>query len=158
MKLIAQRPISFGGRDYFKGDEIPPEDVINPAVQESMGVLSIVKDEQSAMRETAETGKVTIPVIRDGEGDVADVLSIPLTEGEVQHVFAIMQMTADKAAEAMEEVTSEEVLIVLHAADSRSGVKKAAKKRAEQLSSIEPDQNESVGGNETTEDSTESDT
>ena len=157
MRLIALKPCSFGGRKYFKGEEIPPEEVINPAVQESQGTLAIIKDEQGMTLETAETGKVTIPVIRDGEGDVADVLSIPLTEGEVQHFFAIMQMTADKAAEAMEEVTSEEVLIVLHAADSRSGVKKAAKKRAEQLSSIEPDQNESVGGNETTEDSTESD-
>lgn len=158
MRLIALKPCSFGGRKYFKGEEIPSEEVINPAVQESQGTLAIIKDEQGMTLETSETGKVTIPVIRDGEGDVADVLSIPLTEGEVQHVFTIMQMTADKAAEAMEEVTSEEVLIVLHAADSRSGVKKAAKKRAEQLSSIEPDQNESVGGNETTKDSTESDT
>lgn len=157
MRLIARRPCSFGGKKYFIGDEVPAEDVINPTVQEDQGTLAIVKDDQGVL-ETAGDGKVTIPVIRDGEGDVADVLSIPLTEGEVQHVFAIMQMTADKAAEAMEDVDSEEVLIVLHAADSRSGVKKAAKKRAEQLSSINQNQNESAGGNETTEDSTESDT
>ena len=157
MRLIARRPCSFGGKKYFIGDEVPAEDVINPTVQEDQGTLAIVKDEQGVL-ETAVDGKVTIPVIRDGEGDVADVLSIPLTEGEVQHVFAIMQMTADKAAEAMEDVNSEEVLIVLHAADSRSGVKKAAKKRAEQLSSTNQNQNESAGGNETTEDSTESDT
>lgn len=158
MRLIARRPCSFGGKKYFIGDEVPAEDVINPTVQEDQGTLAIVKDEQGAALETAGDGKVTIPVIRDGEGDVADVLSIPLTEGEVQHVFAIMQMTADKAAEAMEDVDSEEVLIVLHAADSRSGVKKAAKKKAEQLSSTNQNQNESAGGNETTEDSTESDT
>lgn len=157
MRLIARRPCSFGGKKYFIGDEVPAEDVINPTVQEDQGTLAIVKDDQGVL-ETAGDGKVTIPVIRDGEGDVADVLSIPLTEGEVQHVFAIMQMTADKAAEAMEDVNSEEVLIVLHAADSRSGVKKAAKKRAEQLSSTNQNQNESAGGNETTEDSTESDT
>lgn len=158
MKLIAKKTCSFGGRNYFIGEEIPVEEVINPKLQEERGVLSIVKDEQGVVLEAADSGKVMVPVIRDGEGDVADVLNIPLTEGEVQHVFAIMQMTADKAAEAMEDVNSEEVLIVLHAADSRSGVKKAAKKRAEQLSSTEPDQNESVGGNETTEDSAESDT
>ena len=157
MRLIARRPCSFGGKKYFIGDEVPAEDVINPTVHEDQGRLAIVKDDQGVL-ETAGDGKVTIPVIRDGEGDVADVLSIPLTEGEVQHVFAIMQMTADKAAEAMEDVDSEEVLIVLHAADSRSGVKKAAKKRAEQLSSTNQNQNESAGGNETTEDSTESDT
>ena len=157
MRLIARRPCSFGGKKYFIGDEVPAEDVINPTVQEDQGTLAIVKDEQGVL-ETAGDGKVAIPVIRNGEGDIADMLSIPLTEGEVQHVFAIMQMTADKAAEAMEDVDSEEVLIVLHAADSRSGVKKAAKKRAEQLSSINQNQNESAGGNETTEDSTESDT
>ncbi len=157
MRLIARRPCSFGGKKYFIGDEVPAEDVINPTVQEDQGTLAIVKDEQGVL-ETAEDGKVAIPVIRDGEGDIADTLSIPLTEGEVRHVFAIMQMTADKAAEAMEDVDSEEVLIVLHAADSRSGVKKAAKKRAEQLSSTNQNQNESAGGNETTEDSTESDT
>ena len=103
MRLIARRPCSFGGKKYFIGDEVPAEDVINPTVQEDQGTLAIVKDEQGAALETAGDGKVTIPVIRDGEGDVADVLSIPLTEGEVQHVFAIMQMTADKAAEAMED-------------------------------------------------------
>ena len=137
MRLIARKPCSFGGKKYFIGDEVPAEDVINPTVHERQGTLAIVKDEQGAALETAGDGKVTIPVIRDGEGDVADVLSIPLTEGDVD---------------------SEEVLIVLHAADSRSGVKKAAKKRAEQLSSTNQNQNESVGGNETTEDSTESDT
>lgn len=158
MRLIALKPCSFGGRKYFKGEEVPPAEVINPAVQESQGTLAIIKDEQGMTLETAETGKVTIPVIRDGEGDVADVLSIPLTEGEVQHVFAIMQMTADKAAEAIEDVKSEEVLIVVHAADNRSGVKKAAKKRAEQLSSIETDQNESAGCNEATEGNTKTDT
>ena len=121
MRLIARRPCSFGGKKYFIGDEVPAEDVINPTVQEDQGTLAIVKDEQGVL-ETAEDGKVAIPVIRDGEGDIADTLSIPLTEGEVRHVFAIMQMTADKAAEAMEDVDSEEVLIVLHAADSRSGV------------------------------------
>lgn len=154
MRLIALKPCSFGGRKYFKGEEIPSKEVINPAVQESQGTLAIVKDEQGMMLETAETGKVTIPVIRDGEGDVADVLSVHLTERDVQHVFTIMQMTADKAAEAIEKVNTEEILIVLHATDNRSGVKKAAQKRAEQLSSIETDKNESVGGNETTEGNT----
>lgn len=150
MRLIAQKPCSFGGRKYYIGDEVPVEDVINPAVHKSQGTLAILNDEQETVLEMTEAGKITIPVIKDGDGDVADVLVIPLTEGEVQHVFAIMQMTADKAAEAMEEVTSKEVLTVLYAADSRSGVKKAAKKRTEQLSAIEQDQNESVGGNETT--------
>ena len=102
------KALQFWRQEVFIGDEVPAEDVINPTVHERQGTLAIVKDEQGAALETAGDGKVTIPVIRDGEGDVADVLSIPLTEGEVQHVFAIMQMTADKAAEAMEDVDSEE--------------------------------------------------
>lgn len=145
MRLIALRPCSFGGKKYFIGDEVPEEDVINLTVHESQGTLAAIKYDQNIIPEAAENRKVMIPVIRDGEGDVADVLSIPLTEGEIQHVFSIMQMTADKAIAAMEDIGSEDVLIVLHASDSRSAVKKAAKKRAEQLSfSIDPDSSKSM--------------
>ena len=151
MRLIAVKPCSFGGRKYYIGEEIPEKDVADPKLQEKMGVLAISGEASAELSVTEENGKVSVPVIRDSDGDTAEVLNILLTEGEIQQVFAILQMTVEKAGEAMEDVESEEVLIVIHAADSRAGVKKAAEKRADQLSSTEPDQNESVGGNETTE-------
>ena len=52
-------------------------------------------------------------------------------------IFSIMQMNAEEAAKAVKDVTNENVLIVLHAADSRNTVKKAAKSQAEALEPAE---------------------
>lgn len=38
MRLIAQKPCSFGGNKFFIGEEIPAELVTNPKMQEKMGV------------------------------------------------------------------------------------------------------------------------
>ena len=46
MKLIAKKPCSFGGKDFFINDEIPVNAVLNPKQQEELGVLSIVSDEK----------------------------------------------------------------------------------------------------------------
>ena len=67
----------------------------------------------------------------------SQVMGVPLTEGDVQHIFSIMQMNAEEAAKAVKDVTNENVLIVLHAADSRNTVKKAAKSQAEALEPAE---------------------
>lgn len=60
-----------------------------------------------------------------------DVLSL------MYGIFSIMQMNAEEAAKAVKDVTNENVLIVLHAADSRNTVKKAAKSQAEALEPAE---------------------
>ena len=51
----------------------------------------------------------------------------------MQQVFCIMQMNADEAAKAIKDVKSENILVVLHATDSRVTVKRAAKSQAEEL-------------------------
>lgn len=50
MKLIARVPCSFGGKNFFIGEEIPSDLVLEPKRQESRGVLAIANDS------TAETG------------------------------------------------------------------------------------------------------
>lgn len=158
MKLIAKKPCSFGGRQFYIGDSIPEELVAEPSVQERMGVLSVVVDEgiQEGMLLEGEgvAGKVIVPIVEKEEGDTAEVMAVPLTEGEAQRVFSIMQMGIPEAEKAISTVSEENILIVLHACDSRSGVKKAAQKRADTLSTQEEKTNESVGGNDFTEEST----
>ena len=44
MKLIAKKPCSFGGRDFYINDEIPPGLVADAALQERMGMLAVVAD------------------------------------------------------------------------------------------------------------------
>ena len=44
MRLIAQKPCSFGGNKFFIGEEVPAELVTNPKMQEKMGVIAIATD------------------------------------------------------------------------------------------------------------------
>lgn len=41
MKLIAKKPCSFGGRQFYIGDEIPAGLVADPVTQEGLGVIAI---------------------------------------------------------------------------------------------------------------------
>lgn len=67
MKLIAKKPCSFGGKDFFINDEIPVNAVLNPKQQEELGVLSIVSDGEAATG-ILETGfqetDIAIPVFK----------------------------------------------------------------------------------------------
>lgn len=149
MKLIAKKPCRFGGRKFFINEEIPAEFVACAEVQERLGVLAIVEEKAAEILETEGTDDVVfVPVVKEEDGDTAQVMSVPLSIGETQHVFAIMQMNVPEAEAAIEEVNEENVLIVLHACDSRTGVKKAAKKRAANISSKQTKTNESTGGND----------
>ena len=149
MKLIAKKPCSFGGKAFFINDEIPVNAVLNPKQQEELGVLSIVSDGEAATG-ILETGFQ--------DGDTAQVMGIPLNAGEIQEVFSIMQMNVEEATKAIEAAKSENMLIVIHACDSRAGVKKAAQKKADNLSSTNGSTNDPAGGNEFVDHSTEDET
>lgn len=161
MKLIAKKPCSFGGKDFFINDEIPVNAVLNPKQQEELGVLSIVSDGEAATG-ILETGfqetDIAIPVFKSYDGDTAQVMGIPLNAGEIQEVFSIMQMNVEEATKAIEAAKSENMLIVIHACDSRAGVKKAAQKKADNLSSTNGSTNDPAGSNEFVDHSTQDET
>ena len=46
MRLIAKKPCSFGGRQFYIGDEIPENLVADGKRQEEYGVITIVKDSE----------------------------------------------------------------------------------------------------------------
>lgn len=47
MKLFARKPCSFNGKNYFIGNEIPLECVLDPKAQEKLGILVVVEGESS---------------------------------------------------------------------------------------------------------------
>ncbi len=161
MKLIAKKPCSFGGKAFFINDEIPASVVLNPKQQEDLGVLTIVSDEEVAAgileTEVLETDFV-IPIVKGSDGDTVQAMGVPLNIGEVQEIFSIMQMNVEEATKAIEAAKSENMLIVIHACDSRAGVKKAAQKKADNLSSTNGSTNDPAGGNEFVDHSTEDET
>ena len=85
-------------------------------------------------------------------------MGVPLNIGEIQEVFSIMQMNVEEATKAIEAAKSENMLIVIHACDSRAGVKKAAQKKAGNLSSTNGSTNDPAGGNEFVDHSTQDET
>ena len=208
MRLIANKPCSFGGRQFYIGDEIPADLVADARAQEKMGVIAVaniavandaegvsggksgtlftmeqvekmvaeavdeavnntvqeMEQKQKELQEAAgvlqgegffSEGTMIIPVKGDSAGDSEQQTTVPATVEEIQQVFSIMQMNATDGAEAIAGVKSENILILLHAADTRKTIKDAAKKQADNIFSTPGNPNESTGGNATTGTNTE---
>ena len=130
MKLIARKPCGFGGKKFYIGDEIPAEYVLEPKLQEKMGVLAIVKDEAAAPDpvESAESMEV---VIHAKEGD----MPLNLTQDGLQAVVDVLTSKAADAKPVIEQMTDGDALI----ADSRKEIKTAAENRAKAMSAEETD-------------------
>ena len=208
MRLIANKPCSFGGKKFYIGNEIPENLVADARLQEKMGVITIVNDNmgvadkqsatlftqeqvdkmlaeaieeavnntitemkqkqkelQEALQQSAAERKevdsetlmetVMIDIVIDSDGENEQHMTVWAKSEEIQQVFSIMQLNADEGAKAIADVKSENVLILLHAADSRKTVKNAAKEQADKLFSIKAASNESTSGNKATGTNTE---
>lgn len=90
-----------------------------------------------------------IPIAISKESDNGDTqsMAVPVMPEEVQQVFSIMQLNAEDGSKAIADVKSENVLILLHAIDSRKTIKDAARKQADKLFPVTNDANESANGN-----------
>lgn len=142
MKLIAKKPCSFGGERFYIGDEIPVELVQNPKTQEKYGKLAIVNDEAipAVLDSTEPGGDATVVrlVIHGKDGDVA----LDLPPESIQTVMDVLTANAEDAAELIKQFTSDDLLFLVNAADSRKTVQAAAKARAQALAeeASEPDE------------------
>lgn len=150
MSLIAKKPCSFGGRQFYIGDEIPADFVADAKRQEQLGVIAIVDGDAGDVFRSSNENTVPIPIELETDGENAQYMSVMATPEEIQQTFSIMQLTAEESIKAISDVTSENILILLHAADSRKKVKTAAKERAENIFSIDSDSNEARACNEPT--------
>ena len=208
MRLIANKPCSFGGKKFYIGNEIPENLVADARLQEKMGVITIVNDNmgvsggqsgtlftqeqvdkmlaeaieeavnntitemkqkqkelQEVLQQSAAELKevdseilmetVIIDIVIDSDGENEQHMTVWAKSEEIQQVFSIMQLNADEGAKAIADVKSENVLILLHAADSRKTVKNAAKEQADKLFSIKAASSESISSNEATGTNTE---
>ena len=144
MKLIAQKPCSFGGKKFYIGEEIPAEAVLNPKEQATMGVLAIVSNDAGTTQPAGEK-EATNPVdtmtvvIRAEEGD----LPLNLTGEGLQAVVDVLTSKVEDAEPIVEAMTDGDALILLHLTDTRKAVKAAAEARAKALN--EEDTEESAG-------------
>lgn len=120
-------------------------DAVAAVERERAAQLSELQEHAAELREI-ESGafESVVPVTIFGE---EEDMAVRLFPEEINQVFAVMQLKADEGVKMIEDVTSENVLILLHAADSRKTIKNAAKEQADKLS-LKGAKDESRGGNE----------
>lgn len=141
MKLIAQKPCSFGGKRFYIGEEIPAELILNPHAQAKMGVVAIVNDEAAAASLVPATEETRSPVetmtvvIHAEEGD----LPLNLTAEGLQSVVDVLTSKPTDAEPIIQQMTDGDALILLHISDSRKAIKAAAEARAQAISAEEED-------------------
>lgn len=138
MKIVANKPCSFGGKKYYIGDEIPSDAVKDPEMQKKMGVVSIVRNEDFSGVSTdlvAQVGDVffNVPIMK-GEKS----MDLPVSETQIAEAVKIMQMSQkDAVTHVRDHVGDNTVLIFLNACDSRMTVKKEAEAKAKNLVELE---------------------
>ena len=129
MKLFAKRPCNFSGQNFFIGDEIPAEFVLNPEAQEKMGVLVIgtgAPETADLPKEEPSTIAIMIPA---GEGDVR----LDISPAAIQDVFRVLIGNATNAEEIIAQMTEGQALLLLNLSDNRKTIKAAAEARAKEL-------------------------
>lgn len=148
MKLIAKKPCSFGGKKFYVGDEIPAEYVLNPKLQEQMGVLTIVyidgsdSDSGSGSADGScdcDEHPIVISdptfsiLVKTSEGE----MELEPTDDGMQDIFTVLIGRAEDAAPVIEKMDDNDSLVLLHLADSRKSVKALAEARAKALEAEE---------------------
>ena len=152
MRLIAKKPCSFDGKKFFIGDEIPAECVSNPKAQEKMGVIAIAGGTippEELHDYTQQVGVVKFEIlIHSEDGD----LPLHVTNDELSVFTDILQIPVSKAedkqkvSEMIQNIESEDLLIMLDALDGRKFVKDEAQERAKTLSESFEDDTPEDGG------------
>ena len=145
MKLIAKKPCSFGGERFYIGNEIPVELVQNPKTQEKFGILAILEGDAVTPAPTVSPIVVSDPVlticVRVGEEE----MELEPTDDGLQDIFNVLISEPTAAIAIIDKMTDNDALILVHMAERRVTVKKAAKVRAEELQKLETKQQESEG-------------
>lgn len=157
MSIIALKPCTFGGKKFLIGDEIPESLVANPKVQAKMGTIAIsggTIPPEELQQYTSQVGEVKFEIIIHSEnGD----LPLAVTNEELSIFTDILQINVSKTedkqkvSDMIQNIESEDLLIMLDALDGRKFVKEEAQERAAALVPDEqeeeqPGDNDDIGG------------
>lgn len=157
MSIIALKPCTFGGKKFLIGDEIPENLVVNPKVQAKMGTIAIsggTIPPEELQQYTSQVGEVKFEIIIHSEnGD----LPLAVTNEELSIFTDILQINVSKTedkqkvSDMIQNIESEDLLIMLDALDGRKFVKEEAQERAAALVPDEqeeeqPGDNDDIGG------------
>ena len=142
MSYVCVRPVELMGHKYFPGDTIAPEHIV-PGREKAMKANGRIAEVGTPQTSTASEGTVVLTVpITGPEGELIDM---SMEADAVIETIRIMQLNAEKAAEAVKDAMNEDVLILLHNTDSRQSVKKAARTQADKLEALQEESEKEEG-------------
>ena len=122
MRLTAEKPVCFNGKQYYIGERIPEKDVLNPVREAGRGLISISSDD--------DKNEISIPIVAK-EGNAW----LQMSPASVAEAIRIMQIPPAEAAEVVQKCTDIDTVIILEYCALKS-VKAAAAKREEELNAI----------------------
>lgn len=148
MSYLCRKGLNISGTAYKPGDVIPDGVILPNRVRtlKAVGMISeVAENDGTPVVSSSELSTISIPV----KGENGDI-TLEVTPEEVQTVFSLLQMTANEGITAIGKVESDNVLILVHAVDTRKTIQNAAKERADILSSADDGKNAPNGNGEAT--------
>ena len=132
---VCLKPLKISGTEYQPGNHIPAEEISPSRVRALKQMGYIAEQDAPALTETAtdtrdEPEPVFMIPISAESGEGAGILA---NEESVSAAAVILQMTVEQAGEAIKDTADETALRLVHALDSRKGVKTAAAAKLEEL-------------------------
>ena len=132
--FIALKPCEFAGQRFLAGNSIPTE-LVHPGAVKRLKKQRMIAEanEQKevvevAVEQTETKPLFTVPVLAE-EG----TLPVELPAEDLEVLFMVLQKTADEAGNIIAEQTNKDLLLCIHALDSRKTVKNVAKEKATAL-------------------------
>lgn len=140
MRLIAKKRCSFGGIQFYIGDEVPAELVLNPSLQIRLGVLVEVPDsDTNGSGESGSDSSCSAQVILDSAMTIVvqidgETVELEPTDDGIQQIFTVLVGKAANAEATIKDMDDEDSLRLLQLSTTAQSVKKLAEKRIEELS------------------------
>lgn len=143
MSYICRKTLTISGVLYNPGDMIEDGIILPDRIRslKTIGMISEMGDysdipatKPSVVSVSEYTNTIDISV-KVEKGNI----ELPMTAEEIKKVFSVLQMNNTDSVNSIKDIESENVLILIHAIDSRKSVQNAAKERAGIINSIEGD-------------------
>lgn len=144
-EFVCKKPITLSGRSFSYG-EIIPDGFVLPGRALSLVRSNYISEIEGGLSECMEgeafgtipdgpiQPQIGITLIAIPISTQKGNLELTMSSESVVTVLTIMQKTVEEAAKDIAAIEDKEALILLNAVDSRTGIQKAAEKRAMQLS------------------------
>ena len=132
---VCLKPLKISGVEYEPGNHIPADEIPSSRVRALKQMGYIAEQDAAPLLEVeldtrdAPEAVFTIPIA--AEGGMTE--GVPASEESVAAAATILQMTVEQAGEAIKDTADETALRLVHALDSRKGVKTAAAAKLEEL-------------------------